>query len=179
VIPSTASLALINIPQVPGLAIPRDLYWVLSDPAPLAGMIHPPPRCPWQALGAAGLSRVVCLTDSAFTYDPAPLQPLLAVALEDLAGKIGPANADHEERSIQRAARVIAAELQAGEGVVVHCEGGTGRTGAVLGCTLRLLGYPTSAVLGFLQQVNRARGKAGWPESPWQAAVVAGVTPPQ
>lgn len=173
-IPSTGLLAPTDAPSVPGLAIPHDLYWVLSDPAPLAGMVYPSAHLRWAALEAAGFCHVVCLTGSSFAYNPSPLNALLAVALEDLYDKPGPSCPQAEEESIRRAAQVIAATVQSGEGVVVHCDGGTGRTGTVLGCALRLLGYPTPVVLGFLEQVNRARGRDGWPESPWQARVVAG-----
>jgi len=38
----------------------------------------------------------------------------------------------------------------------------------MIGCVLRELGFPTDEVLGFLDKLHKARGKPGWPESPWQ-----------
>jgi protein-tyrosine phosphatase len=55
---------------------------------------------------------------------------------------------------------------------VVHCVGGRGRTGTVLGCVLRELGHSPGEVVDFLDRVHKARGKAGWPESPWQGQLV-------
>ncbi len=48
---------------------------------------------------------------------------------------------------------------------MVHCHGGTGRTGTVLGCVLRELGVQAAEVIDFLDRVHKARGKPGWPES--------------
>jgi protein-tyrosine phosphatase len=69
------------------------------------------------------------------------------------------------------AAERIVEFLLAGEGVVVHCAGGTGRTGCVLGCALVRLGYTPSDVIAYLDDLHTIRAR-GWPESPWQAAVV-------
>ena len=54
---------------------------------------------------------------------------------------------------------------------------GTRRTGAVLGCVLRSLGYPGAQVLRYLDRLNRARGQDGWPESGWQASLVEEYLP--
>ena len=70
--------------------------------------------------------------------------------------------------------QAVVEELQAGRGVVVHCAGGTGRTGTVIACTLAALGMPEADVLRYMTTVNAARGKAsGWPESDWQKSQVA------
>ncbi len=55
---------------------------------------------------------------------------------------------------------------------MVHCHGGTGRTGTVLGCVLRELGVQAAEVIDFLDRVHKARGKPGWPESSWQRELV-------
>ena len=60
----------------------------------------------------------------------------------------------------------------AGEGVVVHCHGGRGRTGSVIGSALVLLGHDPDTVIDWLYRVQRTRGRRGWPEQPWQAEVV-------
>jgi hypothetical protein len=70
----------------------------------------------------------------------------------------------------------VADELRTGRGVVVHCQGGTGRTGTVIACTFKLLGMPTDAVLQYMTEVNKSRQKypgwKGWPESDWQRCQV-------
>jgi len=66
----------------------------------------------------------------------------------------------------------ICGELIASRGVVVHCQGGTGRTGTVIACTLRAMGVPKDALLQYMDSINQSRNKyrgwPGWPESPWQ-----------
>jgi protein-tyrosine phosphatase len=65
--------------------------------------------------------------------------------------------------------------LRAGRGVVVHCAGGTGRTGTVIACALAALGLPEADVLDYMATVNAARRTSpGWPESDWQKEQVAG-----
>ncbi|TDA68752.1 MAG: hypothetical protein D9V47_07980 [Clostridia bacterium] len=58
------------------------------------------------------------------------------------------------------------------KGVVIHCWGGRGRTGTVLGCVLRELGYEVDTVIAYLDCVHKVQGKEGWPESTWQEELV-------
>ena len=46
---------------IPGIDVPKELYWVLEAPAPLAGMKYPRPSFPWAALERAGFSHLVSL----------------------------------------------------------------------------------------------------------------------
>jgi protein-tyrosine phosphatase len=71
---------------------------------------------------------------------------------------------------------MVLQKLDAGEGVIVHCAGGTGRTGTVLGAVLKRQGVPDADVLDFLKRVNQLRGK-NWPEAEWQWQVVQRVGP--
>jgi protein-tyrosine phosphatase len=57
----------------------------------------------------------------------------------------------------------------------VHCMGGRGRTGTVIGVALVMLGHDADDTVAYLDRVARARGRRGWPESPWQANVVRGA----
>ncbi len=161
-----------DMPRIPGVVIPRDFYWVLRHPAPLAGMSYPSPRPPWSAIAAAGFRHVVCLTDDEVRYDTAPLTIAHAVELEDLVHGDPPQDPENEEHRIRQAVGVAASKLAVGEGVVVHCVGGTGRTGTVIGCLLRDLGFPGLQVLTYLHNLNRARGMTAWPGSHWQTALV-------
>lgn len=166
----------VTAPAVPGWQVPQQLYWVLAEPAPLAGMQWPRragKEC-WKALFAAGFRWVLCLSSERprSGYDPVPLEILQAVELTDLDECEAPAEPEREEALIRSLASAIVHRLKAGEGVVVHCAGGRGRTGTVLGVVLRNLGLAGSEVVGFLDKVHRRRGTHGWPEAHWQREVV-------
>jgi len=140
------------------------LFVVAESPAPLAGMAFPPPETDWRVLRNRGLRHVVRLHPA--DYDPAPLVAH-DVALEDLHGGLVPRDAAAEERRVWEAAELTAALVSRGEGVVVHCVGGTGRTGTVLAGALRVLGRSAD------DAIAAVRGhRPGWPESAWQEQVV-------
>lgn len=157
------------MPGLPGLRVPQDFYQVLRSPAPLAGMAYPFADLDWAELSAQGYRQVICLASEQPGYDPSPLALALAVQLEDLYSGLPPQDPEREAELIHQAVQVILSALQAREGVVVHCAGGTGRTGTVLGTVLRKLGYSFLEVIHYLDDLNRARGRPGWPESAWQA----------
>jgi len=141
-----------------------EVFVVLETPAPLGGMALPGPDTDWAELHRRGFRLVVRLHPAA--YDPAPLVAH-DFALEDLYGGRVPADAPAEERRIRAAARLAAETVARGDGVVVHCLGGTGRTGTVLACALRLLGFSVEEATAAV-----ARHRPRWPESPWQEEVV-------
>lgn len=153
-----------------GIEVPGELYWVLRRPVPLAGMRLPRERFPWASLAEAGFSRVVALHPA--SYDPAPLAYAGRFALQDLAEGAHPEDEASERENVRRAVAAALGAWRAGHGVVVHCLGGCGRTGTVLGCLLRELGLPARDVLEFLDRTHKARGMPGWPESEWQRLLV-------
>lgn len=51
-----------------------------------------------------------------------------------------------------------------GEDEVVHCVGGTGRTGAVIGCVLEDLGFSADEIINYLNNLNKERHFSKWPE---------------
>jgi hypothetical protein len=161
--------------RVPGLETPIELYTVLRSPGQLAGMPYPTGRTPWAALAGSGFRDVVCLADRVPSYDPTPVRLLHAVALQDLYGGLDPLDPERERREIERAAEIALEALERGEGVLVHCVGGTGRTGTVIGAVLRRLGYSAREVVDYLDVVHKARRKSGWPESAWQSDVLASI----
>lgn len=165
-----------NLPRLAG-ASTRQFYCVLDKPALLAGMSRPDDWSPdWSALANMGFARVLCLTEQPGNYDAAPL----AVAhfpLEDLCDGGPPSHPDRDAENIRLAVHAALVELTAGRGVLVHCAGGTGRTGTVLACILRALGNGADETRAHMERVNAFRGKtppAGWPESPWQRDIVVG-----
>lgn len=157
------------------LSIPSDFFWVSRDPVPIAGMAYPS-RADWSLLAELGFGHVVCLTHDDPPYDPSPLG-LSAVALDDLYHGRPPSDPEAERERVLDAAAAAAGAVRRGEGVVVHCRGGRGRAGSVLGSALVMLGLDADAVVAWLDLLHRRRGKAGWPESPWQAEVVRSLDP--
>ncbi len=166
------------LPGTPGLDRPREFYRVLESPAPLAGMLFPGHRS-WQALATAGFDQVVCLTDDAPPCDYcSPLRVLRAVEFQDLYGGGHPDDPQGEAGKLGDVVEAVVNEVRAGGGVVVHCAGGTGRTGTVIACALAALGMPAAEVLKYMATVNAARELShGWPESDWQQRQVAGFVP--
>jgi hypothetical protein len=158
------------------LDVPGEFYPVLTEP-PLAGMRLPLRELPWEGLHGSGFRYVACLCAERPGYDPSPLDFLVKIELCDLVEKELPDDPEFEERAIRAISHAVAVRLKSGEGVVVHCAGGRGRTGTVLGCALRELGYETGEIVSFLDRIHRERGKPGWPESPWQREVVARYEP--
>ena|ERR1700675_374882 len=125
----------------------------------------------WEPLHHAGIRHVVCLTHAEAPYDPAPLSVHHA-PLQDLYTRHEPDDPERERDQARAAARFVVERLDAGEGVVVHCHAGRGRTGTVIGSALVMLGHDPATVVDWLHRVQRTRGKRGWPEQPWQAGVV-------
>jgi len=162
-----------DMPSVSGLSVPAQFYLITREPAPLAGMPYPGPNTPWQGYYDLGLRHVVSLhSDPLRPYNPTPLAMLSSVHLQDLYNGSLPQDPKAEEELLGLVVGVAKDSLQVGYGVLVHCAGGIGRTGTLIGCLLASLGYPPSAAIDYLHRLNRARGYRGWPESPWQADMV-------
>lgn len=130
----------------------------------LAGMAFPPADTDWRALYEQGFRLVVRLHPG--DYDPAPLA-VRDVTLEDLYGGATPSDPAAEHARVWEAARIAADAVERGDGVVVHCLGGTGRTGTVVACTLRLLGRSADEAMATVKG-----HRPNWPESAWQEETV-------
>jgi protein-tyrosine phosphatase len=169
-------LSIGSMPRIAGFDVPESLYTVIASPAPLAGMTYPNERTAWQALSDAGFRWLACLTTDRPEYDPAPLALLVAVELEDLFDGRHPAHPEAERAKIDSVVEKVVSRIRQGEGTVIHCVGGTGRTGTILGGVLRRLGVPGSEVQDYLIAVHAQRNRT-WPESAWQGEYVAQVGP--
>jgi hypothetical protein len=152
------------------LSVPGDFWWVCVEPTPLAGMGYPRAGI-WDTLAERGFRHVVDLTRDVSKYDATPLVSHPG-KLSDLVGRSVPPDPARDEARIRVAAELVAERWRAGEGVVVHCHGGRGRTGSVIGSALVRLGHEPEAVVEWLHQVQRTRGRRGWPEQRWQADIV-------
>jgi protein-tyrosine phosphatase len=171
-----------QMPKIEGIRIPINLYVVLKEPVLLAGMSNPRMNTPWEKIGNAGFSNVVCLSDYKVTYNPYPLKVLFSAELEDLCHGYDPEDPIIEEQIIRKATKVIRRKMDEGESIVVHCVGGTGRTGTVLGCVLRDLGFSADEVINYLNDLNKERHfikwpetkrpKNVWPEAQWQGEMI-------
>ena len=149
-----------------------DMFWyAITAPVPLAGMPLPDDSTDWKGLSARGFEWVVALeTHSLYQPDPLRRKP---VQLQDLAGNGVPSDPVREAQLVKEAASFVLDRLEAGEGVVVHCWGGTGRTGTVIGRVMVELGCNADEVARWLDTLHRARGRwRHWPESPWQRTML-------
>lgn len=152
------------------LCVPDELYWVARTPVALVGM-KAPGRADWALLAAEGIGHVVCLTRDVATYDPAPCT-VTAIKLQDLVTGGPPDDPERERARVLEAAADVVSHIEQGIGVAVHCAGGRGRTGTVIGVALTQLGHDPGEVIAYLDATARARSKLGWPESQWQADTV-------
>lgn len=142
-------------------------YLVFDAPGRLAGMPYPEGSEDWRVLREEGFELVVCLTQAPPSYDPSPLRSRW-LPLEDLVGGGDPVDPVRDGDNLRSAAYLALSELESGNGVLVHCEGGTGRSGTVLGVVMVLEGLSPEAAEEWLSGVHHRRGRPGWPESDWQ-----------
>ena len=159
------------MPAVGSLSIPQKFYVVTDKPAPLAGMYRPDAHMPWHLLYKAGFTDVFCLASETLGYDPAPLRHH-AIDMEDLHHGNEPHDPVKEEQLVRTTVAEVLALLDNGNGVIVHCYGGNGRTGTVIGCALKALGYKEDEIIPYYDRLAKLRGRPGWPESPWQECMV-------
>ncbi len=156
-----------EMPPFPGAEVPEDFWWALAAPVPLGGMPYPSAAFRWAAAADLGFRSVLCLTRSRPDYDPSPIVCRIS-PLQDLADERLPDDPILELAALRVAVELVMASLTRREGVIVHCRGGTGRSGTVIGATLVSLGESPEVVAAWLDRVHRNRGRAKWPESQWQ-----------
>lgn len=130
----------------------------------------------WKELYSKDFRWVICACSIDPGYDPSPLDFLEKIELTDLSERDQPQNPEKEFEQISAVAFKTFSKLNDG-GVLVHCQGGRGRTGTIIGSILRHFGYDSGYIVRFLNSTYREIGKPGWPESPWHASVIERVQP--
>lgn len=81
--------------------------------------------------------------------------------MEDLIHGGPPRNPKSERQLVNQGVGPIVKEICLGKGVIVHCFGGRGRTGTVLGCVLRRRGYPSGEIITFLDTIHKKEENPG------------------
>jgi len=148
-------------------AIDPPLWWALKGDTRLAGTARPAANMNFEDIqNRHRLSSVVSLVEHN-QYDCLPLQRSV-FPLDDLFGTAVPCDPSAEFDRVTGAVAKVRELLDQGHGVLIHCEGGTGRTGTVIGAVLVSYGVPAPEVVRWLDEVHQLRGQPGWPESPWQ-----------
>ena len=148
-------------------------WLVTADGPPLAGMASPETSLDHDILGQLGIDVAISLIGEP-EYDTGAFE-VDVFSLQDLHGGTVPADAQGEQRLVLEAAQRVIERMRAGNGVVVHCAAGVGRTGTVVGAALVGLGHSDTTVTAWLDTVQRLRGFPGWPESPWQLQALTAV----
>jgi hypothetical protein len=164
-------LSVCDMPDMDGIKIPWDVYVVMDKPR-LAGMCYPYAGISFNSLAEAGFTGIVCLCERRPKYDPGPLRLLYATKLADLYADCLPRYPKREEKQVREAVKCVVKGLEAGEGIIVHCLGGIGRTGTVIGCVLRELGFSADEAIAYLDEINIDRRIGPWSDSEWQAEMV-------
>ena len=176
--------------SAPSPVLPFDRsYWVLPGRL-LAGYVPVKPdpagtRRQLRSLLQQGIRTFVNLMhDNEQNYDGAVI-PGYERELAEEAAALGVAATAHRlsivdldvptPAHMQRVLDVLDASLAAGQPAYVHCWGGRGRTGTVVGCFLARHGYATGQrALDFVQHLRRTDAKADTksPETPAQCQFV-------
>lgn len=153
-------------------------YWVVPGKL-LAGDY---PRTPDEAssreklaqLTDAGVTAFIDLTEADEFLEPydhlldKPSQTHQRFAIRDMST---PKSAEVTRQALD----AIDAHLAAGETVYVHCWGGVGRTGTIIGCWLARHHEPGQAALERLDKLWKKNPKSAWRDSPETDAQISYV----
>jgi hypothetical protein len=125
-----------------------------------------------EALHEAGITSFVDLTEESERLTPyRPLLPAQTKFVRRAIRDFDSPTADEMTETLD----LIDAELSSGETVYVHCRGGAGRTGTVVGCWLVRHGLSGEAALTKISDLRRDVPEAGSrpsPETPAQRRLV-------
>ena len=146
----------------------------------LAGMPMPQNNRVWNELYAREIESVICLTHDEVPYLPSPVKVLKACELIDQYDNsscdINKSKTEMKEErdKIRTVVDIAFHEVSQGRSLVVHCLGGTGRTGTILAGLLRESGHSWKETKNMMNEINIIRGRSpgGWPESTWQQDLI-------
>jgi hypothetical protein len=174
-----------HVLDTPGDVVARphaNCYWVI--PGRLLAGEHP-----GALIAALGIARVNALLDSGVRHlidltaeheGPAPYVPILferaaARGVRAFHDRFTIADFDVPPATLMRTTLdVIYSSLAAGETLYLHCWGGVGRTGTVVGCLLREQGFDAAAALAVIERKWLSMAKRTWhPNSPETSGQVA------
>ena len=124
----------------------------------LGAALRPGAAMDWKRMSSIGFRWVICACSEDPGYDPFPLKFLARIGLTDLSAKGQPDNPSAEFEQIAAVASQAFSKLNEG-GVLVHCEGGRGRTGTIIGAILRHCGCGAAEVIDFLNGAYRDAGR--------------------
>jgi hypothetical protein len=141
----------------------------------LLGMGLPLPWESFAGLSQFGINRLfnLCQPPDRVWYKTELL--CAAIELDDLHEGGSPENPELEMANYLALAQQILRYREAGTSVAVHCAGGRGRTGTLLGVVAVLLGHRPQEVVNWLHHLHLMRTGKPWPESQWQSDFVASL----
>ena len=166
-----------------GRELPREIdpgkpYWVLGGKAALFGMPHPNrlardgQKDLFKRLQNAKVQVIINLSGRRYANP----DPNWFDYQEFFITDGGPM--DGEQNILWAAVAYVVKSLKAGKSVVIHCEGGTGRTGVTIGCVLCKLGKGTGQDIAiWLSELNNRRPGKRWPEASIQGKIVRECCP--
>jgi hypothetical protein len=134
-------------------------YWV-EEGRFLAGP-YPHSRDRITRLGDLGVTLFLDLTEPG-EYGSLPYDDLLGGAIRAVRKPMRDFTAPRHDE-MREILDVIDSELAAGGVVYLHCYGGIGRTGTVVGCYLVRHGTPPDAALEAIGRLRADTGTADWP----------------
>ena len=107
----------------------------------------------YRALAAQSVDLVVCLQEThEGAYVAEGARSSCAVKVERIALPIVDSGTPWIRRPLARLIGTISAQLDGGRSVVIHCAGGLGRSGVVVGCWLRAQGVGTECAFALLHE---------------------------
>jgi ADP-ribosyl-[dinitrogen reductase] hydrolase len=173
-----ASLAAFAFPQ----PAPEGSYWVLPGKL-LAGAYPGRPRgsgapVTLPALNGRGIDAFLDLSDEGENVGVPGYSAALGAGVEHRRAPMADMSADPE--AVKKALGELDALLEAGRNVYVHCVGGEGRTGAVIGAYLAEKGLAAPGeALGLLSSIRAREGLSpeSSPQTEEQRRLVAGARP--
>jgi hypothetical protein len=154
-----------------GVIMPKELYWVLGSRPPPRWHEVPPNR--FSLVEPQGRRFLSSRVASPRFLQSSPLVDWFHRASSSTwSAAVHRSTKPRRKQKSRKPSPPTVVAWGSGLGVVVHCMGGRGRdrNGARMWYCANL-GSRQQRQSVFLDRVHKARGKPGWPESPWQSSL--------